>query len=55
MPSGGALRQAEVKGEAAATKKRPRTTNPYQQTDPRFEMWDGSWKRTTQRTKTDGS
>jgi hypothetical protein len=46
MPSGAALRQAEVKGEAAATKKRPRTTNPYKQDDPRFEMWDGSWTKT---------
>lgn len=51
MPSGGALRQAEVKGEAAATKKKPRTTNPYPQDDPRFEMFDGAWRKTTQANK----
>lgn len=44
MPSKDALNKARRNGSQAGGKGKPRTSNPYAQDDPRFEMWDTGYR-----------
>ena len=49
MAGNEAVRKARAQGQLAATKNRPRNTNPYAQSGTdgkKFEAWDTQWKIT---------